>query len=103
VRDLPQMEAGIYGMEIGATRLYSSVGIKMAGEFNTKWDHDLGGWAAQNPIRTVEMIYQAKHDIAAALFMDVYNTSMDSQQQQVMTDAQEAIIDIELMGIVPTF
>jgi len=28
---------------------------------------------------------------------------MDSQQQQVMTDAQEAVIDIELMGIIPTF
>lgn len=103
VRDLPKMEAGIYGMEIGATRLHSSVGIKMVGDYNTKWNSDFGVWVAQTPLRTAEMVYQAKHDIAAGLFMDVYNASMDSQQQQVMTDAQEAVIDIELMGIIPTF
>jgi hypothetical protein len=101
--DLPKMEELIYAQELGIAS-YSNSGVQMVLSYNAQWNNDVTNyWKTIDPNHTVQDSYNAKHNLAVTDFNQYFSQLNSSQQAMVMTDAQEAAIDVQLVGVAPTF
>lgn len=103
LNDLPATEWLIYGNEIRA-----ATGLNNGVAYVNQTKADVNSWFTtftnySNESEYNQGVYNAKHSINATDFNQYYNAMTPAQQAMIMTDAQEAVIDVQLVGITPTF
>jgi hypothetical protein len=112
MNDLPVTELVNYGNEI-----YMATNTKNAVNYlrqssNDLQDADANYWKTHpltNGVQSYKAIgaqqdaYDLQHNVFASDFDKYYNAMTPSQQAMIMTDAQEAAIDVQLVGVTPTF